>query len=178
MSRRTRTLRGGVLFEVLLSIALFVGAAAFAFSATRNVFSGLDRTYREQQAADLARSKLAELEAGLIGLGDLRGEPIRSVGSIESYVDDEWRDGAAAPRWIVEADTQRTEHTGLTLVEITVSETTDSDQAVAYTLRTLMRLRDTRDEEYEEDDLLDDLPEPADDEGFEWGEFEWEGFDW
>src|SRR5262245_36044128 len=73
--------RGGVLFEVMLSVALFAGAAAFTLAATRSVSITLERSQKQQQAVDLARTRLAELEAGLITLGDLRGE---SAGAADS----------------------------------------------------------------------------------------------
>ena len=61
MTRRAPS-RGGILLEVLLSLALFVGAAAFALGATRGVIGSLDRARREALAVDLARAKLAELD--------------------------------------------------------------------------------------------------------------------
>jgi hypothetical protein len=127
---------GAVLFEVMLSIALFTGAAAFTLAAVRSVYITLDRTSRQHEAIDLARSKMAQLEAGLITLADLR-----------SGADDasEGNDSQSKPRWVYELRTQRTEYTGLTLVELTVHEQQASkaaaDNAMSYTLRQLMNLR-------------------------------------
>ena len=58
--------RAGVLFEVIVALVLFVGAASFVLSANRSVFSTLERTRLQREATDLARTRLAELEAGLI----------------------------------------------------------------------------------------------------------------
>jgi hypothetical protein len=148
--------RGGILLEVMLSMAIFVAAAAFVLSATRNVFNGLERSNREQQAVDLARSKMAELDAGLISIMDLRGSDIRRVGSIDRYGDD---DGAAASRlrWIVDVSTQRTAYRNLTLVELTVREDRDGADVASNTLRQIVRLREQDVEEYEPDDLLEGL---------------------
>jgi len=158
--RRDPTHRGGILFEVMLAMAIFVAAAAFVLSATRNVLSGLERSARQQQAVDLARSKMAELDAGLISIMDLRNAEIRSVGSIESLDGDP----AEANRpdqmvWIADVSTRRSEHRQLTLVELTVREDRDRDDAVSHTLRQLVRLREQDAQAYEDDALLEGLPE-------------------
>src|SRR5689334_1325304 len=74
--------KGGVLFEVLLAVALFAGAAALALGCVKSVFSALDRTRREQEAVDVARSRMAELESGMITLADLRGQTVETMGSM------------------------------------------------------------------------------------------------
>jgi len=149
--------RGGILLEVMVSMAIFIAAAAFVLSATRNVFSGLERSMRDQQAVDLARSKMAELDAELVSIMDLRDGVIRSVGSIEAYRDE---DGPvdSRPAWIIEVSTERSEHANLTLVELTVREDRVGEDAARYTLRQLIRLREEDAEAYEEDDLLEGLP--------------------
>ncbi|HRP63118.1 MAG TPA: hypothetical protein PK400_07495 [Phycisphaerales bacterium] len=152
--------RGGVLLEVLLSLALFVGAGAVAISAMRSVFVAIDRSTREHLAVDLARSKMAELEAGLITLADLRGVGVREVGS-HTVVDDALGFSGAVDLfagWVCEVRTRRTEFAGLTLVELTVREERDDEDAVSFTLRQLMRLREIDPEEYEQDELLRGLP--------------------
>jgi hypothetical protein len=154
-----------MLFEVMLSVALFVGAAAFCLGATRSVFGALDRAKRQQEAVDLARSKLAELEAGLITLGDLRDEWSGAVGSFES--DEELDAPGRRPRWSFDVKTSRTEFRGLTLVELTVAEPPEleGDRLSAettnpsVTLRQLVALRAEDVEAYEVDELLEGLPE-------------------
>jgi hypothetical protein len=147
--------RGGVLLEVLVSIALFIGAGAFALAAMRTTFDNIDRARRDQAAIDLARSKMAELEAGLVSLADLRGGPITDVGSVP-VIDD--RIGSID--WVAEVRTRRTEYRDLTLVELTVREggAVDDPRAARFTLRQLLKLRDFDPEDYEEDDLLRGLP--------------------
>ena len=160
-----RHARGSVLFEILLSVALFVGAATFALGAMKSVFSALDRTRREQEALDLARSALAELEAGLTTTADLRGDGPRSVGSMKANDRRRLDPAAATSRWVFDLDTQRTEFAGLSLVELTVSEGTEdgpdpsSPQGISVTIRQLMPLRESEAEAYEQDDLLEGLPE-------------------
>lgn len=131
---RIRACRGGgVLFEVVLGIALFGGAAAFALAAVRSVLHTLDVTRRQQEAIDLARSKIAELEAGLISLADLRtGETADVAGASDS-----------GPHWAFDLKSRRTEFAGLTLIELTVREdhAGPSGNPMSYTLRQLVNLR-------------------------------------
>jgi hypothetical protein len=149
--------------EVLVSMAIFIAAATFTIGATSDVLSALDRSGREQLAIDLARSKLAELEAGLIALEDLRDGTVESVGSIEQFGDDD-----EGRRWLVDVETVRSDVPGLTVVEITVSEEPDDAFAfgdgaearlVRFTLRQLVRLREQRVEEYVPDEMMRGLPE-------------------
>ena len=148
ITQRSRTTapdrRGALLLEVLLSIALFAGASAFALGAVRSVFDALDRAKRQQEAVDIATSKMAELEAALITVRDLRSEWMGQIGTYEPYP---------------------SEFTGLNLVQLTVTEVTDamyddSNYApMSFTLRQLMPPREANVEAYQEDELLEGLPE-------------------
>ena len=165
MRRATRAGRGAILLDVMLSVVLFVGAASFCLAATRSMFAALDRAQRRQWAVDLARSKMAELAAGLILIQELRGEWSGAVGSHPE--DDQLepqRPGARPRRWEIDVETHRTEFRGLSLIELTVSEiptetgADDEDEAIAFTLRQLVALREAEVEEYEVDELLEGLP--------------------
>lgn len=57
--------RGSVLLEILLSIALFAGAAVFTLMALRNALAGTQRAAVRMRAVDLAASRMAELERGI-----------------------------------------------------------------------------------------------------------------
>jgi type II secretory pathway component PulJ len=75
-ARRTRSgvsswRRGGILLELLLAIALFATAASFTLSAMRNALDSIRRAELRARAFDLAASRLAELDAGLVSVGDL-----------------------------------------------------------------------------------------------------------
>jgi hypothetical protein len=146
----------------MLAIALFVGAGAFALACVRSVTRTLDRSQTRQEAVDLARSKMTELETGVTNLNALRGEFSGAIGSRQrsSEVDE-----ATAPsRWRLDVAVSRSEFTGLSLVELTVSEaiTPEAEAAGAtamrYTLRQLVSLRDDPGEAWDEDELLTDLP--------------------
>lgn len=140
--------RGGVLFELLLAIAVFAGAAAFALASVKSVFAALDRSRRDQTLIDVARSSMAQLEAGIISLTDLResGESTAITDGMSVNQQLNAR-GDGTSRVDVQVNTSRTEFTDLSLVEITVSELSapgsgiGSDDALWFTLRQLMPLR-------------------------------------
>jgi hypothetical protein len=153
----------------MLAVALFAGAAAFTLGAVRSVYQTLERSRKQQQAVDLARTRIAELEAGLITLGDLRGESAGAADSpAQASRDASTFDEHGSPqalRWRTEVRTSRTEFTGLTLIELTVIESLSHEAEAAganpmrYTLRQLVAVRGDEAEAWEQDDLTKDLPE-------------------
>ena len=166
---RWRT-RGAILLEVMLSIALFTGAALFALRAMGSAFEALDRSARQQQALDLATSTFAQLEVGLINLSDLREGDATNVTSTNQEGDVNAELGEFMPRWGVEVQTQPTEFEGLTLVIITVREeppeafaSSESEGLISVTLHQLMSLTAPEPESYREDELVEDLVEPRED---------------
>jgi type II secretory pathway component PulJ len=67
-----RTRRGGgILLELLLAIALFATAASFTLSAMRGAVDAIRRAELRARAFDLASTRLAELDAGMVAIGDL-----------------------------------------------------------------------------------------------------------
>ncbi len=155
-----RPSRGAILLEVMLALGLFVVSAAFCLGVTRSLFAALDRADRRQLAVDLARSRLAELEAGMVNLQELRGEWAGGVGSHPDDVDIE---GAApSTSWEIEVTTSPSEYRGLSLIELTVTEVqpgavAGSDDRVRYTLRQLIALREQDPEGYQVDEMLEGL---------------------
>ncbi len=144
----------------MLALGLFVGSAAFCLAVTRSLFAALDRADRRQLAVDLARSRLAELEAGMVTLQELRGEWGGGVGSVPDDVDLEA--GESGSVWEIEITTTPSEYRGLSLIELTVTEVSpdtgaDRDDAVSFTLRRLIALREQDPEAYETDELLEGL---------------------
>lgn len=67
-----RRARGGILLELLIAIAIFVAGAALTLTALQSALDGVRRADLRARAEDLAASRLAELDAGLVSLGDLR----------------------------------------------------------------------------------------------------------
>ncbi len=151
--------RGAMLLEVMLAVGLFVGSAAVCLAVTRSLFASLQRTDRRHLAVDLARSKLAELEAGLETVQNLRGEWSGAVGSRPR---DDLETLAPGPVWEIDVTTSLSEYRGLSLIELTVMEVSqdagaDRDDAVSFTLRRLIALREQDPEAYETDELLEGL---------------------
>lgn len=72
-AENARKRRGGVLLELLLAMALFAGGAILVLGAMRSAIDGARRTDLRARAMDLAQSRLAELDAGLVAIGDLDG---------------------------------------------------------------------------------------------------------
>ncbi|MDA0295123.1 MAG: hypothetical protein O3A19_06960 [Planctomycetota bacterium] len=70
MTRRPTLLRsgrrGGLLLETLIAIAIFVGVATFALGAVRDGIVAAERAKLRIVAVDLASSRIAAVEAGLI----------------------------------------------------------------------------------------------------------------
>ena len=77
---RARPRRGGILLELLLAIALFAAAASFTTSAMRSAVDGIRRTELRAHAFDLAATRLAELDAGLVAASDLGEDRARADG--------------------------------------------------------------------------------------------------
>lgn len=153
--------RAAVLFEVLVSMALFVGAASFVLGALRDAQASLVRAERQSFAADLARTRMAEIELGLVSLADLRAEGAGPdlIGSLEL-------ERGELDGWSIAVETERTEYTGLSLVVLSVYPVDENgrvsdDASPLVELRQLMALGDEDVEEFEQDEMLRDLPEAA-----------------
>lgn len=105
--------RGALLLEVLLSLAIFVGAALAVGGALRRATQGLDAVRERAEASDLAWSAIAQLEAGLAAPGSLSGA-VGEPGTRPTGV----------PGWSRRIETEPTERSGLTLVTVEVHRTT------------------------------------------------------
>jgi len=152
------TRRGGILLETLLSITLFVVAALAILQATRQANRSVERAAVLQRAVDLATTRMAELEVGLITIGDLRSLDDLPRPEFGAFVD-----APAEDRLRIEASTERSPHDGLTLVELTVLDAEDpaidGGARTVFVLRQLIRLREGVVDAYESDDLLEGLPD-------------------
>ena len=107
-----RALRGGILLELMLSLALFVAGASVIIGVMRGSMDGVMRASMHARADDLACSRLVELDAGLVSTDELRGtsaavngeefavtllvEPtgvgdlVRAVATVRLATSDEW----------------------------------------------------------------------------------------
>lgn len=129
------TRRAALLLEVLLSLAIFVAAALAVGGAMRRAGAGLERVRERAQASDLAWSAIARLEAGLATPSSLNGE-VKETG----------KHAVGTPGWSLHIETEPTERTGLTLVEVSALRTTPDGTELdtpVYTARQVVRLSRT-----------------------------------
>lgn len=141
--------RGALLMEMMLALAVFVGAALAILSAIGQSASSLAAAKERQRAMDLARSALSRIEAGIDTAETLNG-PVPEWQDEEST--SEFADTPPAPTgW--ELSIRSTPYGGagrgaagpgggLTLIEVTAlrREPGRAAPSVAVTLRQLVRL--------------------------------------
>ena len=129
------TRRAALLLEVLLSLAIFVGAALAVGGAIRRAASGLSAVRERAEASDLAWSAIARLEAGLATPSSMASDTDASEDKLRG-----------TPGWSLHVETEPTERSGLTLIEVSAHRTTpdgtELDRAV-YTARQVIRLSRT-----------------------------------
>ncbi|MBM4112005.1 MAG: hypothetical protein FJ253_01325 [Phycisphaerae bacterium] len=145
--------RGAMLLELLVALAVLVLAASILLSAFGDVDASIDRDRLVSRAADLARTRMSELEAGLVAAEDLRAG---SAGGSSGATARGGRDGGgggaraaasagsngAAPRdgqeFEVDAVLSRSAFEGLTIVELRVLHA--SREQPVFVLRQLVAL--------------------------------------
>lgn len=143
--------RGALLLEALLALAVFVMAAGAILVLVDRTMSGLERTRLAAGAADVARSTMARIEAGL-GTPQTLDGPVRAWPESddgrreEDLTEGIYGGGGIAPPpsgWEVEIQTEPSGFAGLTKVSVRALKraTPGSDQVAAeYTLHQLVRL--------------------------------------
>ncbi len=116
MTRSRCRRRGGLLLEVLIALALLVMVGLFALNGARDGLDAATRAARRAAAVDLAASRLAEIEAGLVSLD--------AIGDLQDASFDDERTGFEdePPRWpfAVEVETSPSGFEGLVRVEVVV----------------------------------------------------------
>ncbi len=143
--------RGAVLLEVLLSLSLFTMAALAILSVVRQSIDRLDDARTRMEAADLAQSAMALIEAGVVQAAAINGvvpeEGLVGEGEAESGGID--MAPAEGPVWVLEIETERSSFEGLTRVSVTayLEDASGSEVGgvrargrVSYTLTQLVRL--------------------------------------
>lgn len=119
MTGDPRRLRGSILLEILLAIVLFAGAAAVTVGILNSSLAATRQAALRLRAADLARTAIAEIEAGV---------PEERASSTDS-------DGL-----LVDVRTSRSSFPGLTLCEVSVrGRGEDGVERVVFQLRQLVR---------------------------------------
>ncbi|MFO0874395.1 MAG: hypothetical protein U0575_10530 [Phycisphaerales bacterium] len=133
--------RGGVLFEVLVAVAVFVAAATMLLGIARESLDAMGRAERRELAVDLARDALSRLATGEINIEDLRAGRFESRRDDGAGADADPPTSAPAGRFRIDVRTERSSFAGLVLVELRVrSADAAADDAPLCTLRQLVRL--------------------------------------
>ncbi len=140
MNRR----RGGLLLETLIALAILVMVGLFALAAARDGLSASERSARRAAAVELAASRLAEIEAGIVSLDEVGDLSALSLDEDEFGFEDE------PPRWpfTLEVESSPSAFEGLSRVEVVVlldDPETDVDPIELARLVTLVDEREARD---------------------------------
>ena len=119
---RSRRARGGLLLETLVAMALMVMVGLLSLGVALDATRATERADRRAAAVELAASRIAEVEAGLVDLD--------AVGELDEVEFDE-PTGSDAPRWrfVVEVETSPSAFEGLVRVEVVVREDVEEDVA-------------------------------------------------
>jgi len=138
-----------LLFEAVLALSLFVAAGVAILGLLDQSAARMDSVRDSERAADLARSAMSRIEAGIV-------EPEAMVGPIQSWTGDpdaeEPVDDRSAPQdsgWEYEIDSAPSQFPGLSTVTVRAVRHPASDPErvlASYTLRQLVRLG-SRDED-------------------------------
>ena len=124
---------GGLLLEALLALALLVGIGVFVLATTRQAVVATERADRRAAAVELAASRIAEIEAGLVSLD--------AVGDLFEVPDEVGFEEVDRPRWrfAVAVETAPSPVEGLVRIEVVVrSDEEDADETVLARLVTLV----------------------------------------
>jgi len=122
--------RGGLLLETLIAIAIFVGVATFALGAVRDGILAAERAKLRIAAVDLASSRIAAVEAGLIS-------PYGS--DDDSGIEAEEFDELPSP-FRIEMEAEASGFAGLVRVVVSVFEIDATSSSSALDERQLARL--------------------------------------
>lgn len=133
---RVQPARGAVLLEVIVALAIFVGAGALILGSLSRATQGLAHTRDLEQAADLARSTMARVESGI-------ARPETLIGQVQEDANERGSFSGAATfsPWWIEIETQPAAFEGLTHVTVrAVKKSADDREIASYTLHQLVRL--------------------------------------
>lgn len=159
--------RGGILFEVIIAISLFVMAAITMLGSMSRAAAAVQRTRDEERAADLARSAVAMMEAGLASPESLDGPVSAAKAALGLAAGDDSLDAGAGmiasgpTEWELEIATEPTSWDGLTRVSVKAIKRAAGGgrEKASYTLYQLVRLSElAQDKAGEADDLGGTLP--------------------
>lgn len=122
--------RGALLLEVVLALAIFVGAGLAVLGAVERAVGSAEYVRDLHVAADLARSAISGIEVGL-------EDPIAMNGPVRSW--EEGEGTGAGNGWELRVEVSPAPFDGLTLVAVT-AQREGGVRPVSCTLRQLVRL--------------------------------------
>lgn len=155
--------RGAVLLEVMLALVLFAAAGSAVLGIVRQAVGTVERSRLRLDGLDLARSAMSMIESGLANAETLSG-PVSSGplawGAETGGLEEAPANGA---EWVLEIQTEQSDHPGLTMVSIRAAfeSPTDDDNFPSVTLRQLVRIAGGAEGSIgEEDDLFSEFAAP------------------
>lgn len=147
-----RSVRAALLLEALVSLAILVTMSMAITSVVRDSSERLIRAADLAVGEDMARSALAQIEAGIASPESLAGpvpawDPAQAMAELGDEAGPRSSDEIELPNqtgepsgWSLEIETQLSPYTGLTLVSVRAHR--DEAPQVGVTLHQLLRLRD------------------------------------
>lgn len=153
-----RRCRGAILLEILIAFSLFVTAGSIILVSTTSMTASLGQSRDRQIACDLAASKMAELEAGLITAEQMR-DTLVDVDLLSTDNSARLETMSDQPRrWRIVVETEQSRFSPLTNVTIRVLEARtgrQGNETELAVLHQLLRLNASSPDEFETDPLLD-----------------------
>lgn len=123
--------RAGLLLEVIVALAIFVVAGGAILNLVTQTMNGLERTRLTARGADLARSAIAKIEAGIETPQTLNGPVERQA---------EGSKAETSQGWELEIGTDASQFRGLTRVQVRAVKRASDRVEAEYTLVQLVRL--------------------------------------
>ena len=144
-----RRRRGGLLLETLIALAILVMVGLFALAGARDGLSAAERSARRAAAVELAATRLAEIEAGLVSLDD-----VGDLAAISLEEDDlGFEDESSVWPFSLEVESAPSAFEGLSRVEVVVLLEDPETDAAPIELARLVTLVDERDPDAARSDL-------------------------
>jgi hypothetical protein len=125
----------------VLALALFVSCGMAVLAMVDHAVDSVAMTRDAERAADIARSAMARIEAGL-------ATPQTLNGPLASGSGDEGGDARSASdgSWALEVQTESSQFDGLTKVTVRAYKQVGDSELASYTLHQLVRLTEKSDE--------------------------------
>jgi hypothetical protein len=132
-ARRAERRRGAVLLECVLALALFVACGLSVLALMDHAVDSVASTRDTEQAADLARTTMARVEAGIASPDTLNGPVLDENGE---------KSGA----WALEVQTEPSQFEGLAKVTVrAIKHGVGESELASFTLHQLVRLTEKTD---------------------------------